>query len=130
MFRRSTIGQQLIAFLIPITFVWSWAACTLLCTEIVEHHTEQQHSVNLNPGENFLNSPDSDSCPMTAYTAVIDTRQTITTLALTPAYKNLLPERLNTFLPISIFPIDVRQNSPPTQSSDPPLFIQFGNFRI
>jgi hypothetical protein len=130
MFGRSIFSQRLVAFLIPFTFVWSWAVCSLLCTEITERHTQEELSAITQNGESYLDSFDPDSCPMTAGTAVIETRQTFTNPSLAIANNNSSSWGRSSFVSKSVYPVDVHQNSPPRSSSDPPLFLQFCTFRI
>jgi hypothetical protein len=130
MFRRRSISKGLIAFLIPLTFVWSWAACSLLCGEITELHEKQSSTLFGQAGENCLTAFDSDSCPMRTNAAIIEGRQTIVAPALNDQkiVSLQLPEFL--FRTAFIYPADAHQNSPPSVSSAPPLFVRHCNFRI
>ena len=130
MSRRVSIGKGLIAILLPLTFLWSWAACSSLCNEITERYEKQSSSIIAQSGENCLTAFDSDSCPMTANAAIIEGRQTIFSPAL--AIQHIVSAYSHEFLFVSasIYPADVHQNSPPSASSAPPLFVRHGNFRI
>lgn len=130
MFTRFVLSKKLIAFLIPITFVWGWAACSLLCGEIVERHEKQSILVIERNGENCLLDFDLDNCPMTANTAIIESRQKIIAPVLAFQNKVSLQSYEDLFIPISVYSAEVRQNSPPHIFVNPPLFLRHCTFRI
>lgn len=130
MFRRLSISKGLIAFLLPLTFAWSWAACLLVCSEITERHEKQSVSIIDQSGETCLMAVDLETCPMTATTAVIEARQTVADSGIDTEYIAASPANEFLFIPASIYPADVHQNSPPRAASDPPLFLRNCTFRI
>jgi hypothetical protein len=130
MFRRVSIGKGLIAFLLPLTFLWSWAACSLLCSEIAERNEKPLFSLVGQIGESCLIAFDSDSCPIIANAAVIEGRQTIVSPVLAIQDIASFQSHEFSFVPVSIYPADLNQNSPPRFSSDPPLFLRHCTFRI
>lgn len=127
MFRHSSINKQLLALILPITFLWSWAACTLLCSEITAHHEKQ--SIEQKAGS-CLVGIEIEGCPYTTNAAVIEARQIFASPLLTIANVTILPAREFLFIPVSIYPEDRKQNSPPNAANDPPLFLRHCTFRI
>lgn len=131
MFRISSIGKSILALLLPVTFIMSWAACESFCAEIAEQHHKNQTAASEThlDGENCLSLSDvSEGCQMTATAAVIEARQAVKLSALSavtmpvlrfrvphPAWSALLPE--------------IKQNSPPKIPSAP-LFVRLCTFRI
>lgn len=130
MFRRTFISHKLIAFLLPLTFVWSWAACSLLCSEIVARHEKQSAPFAEKRDGIYLAGVDTDDCPYTATTAVTEARQNsyAPVEEATDVISLSTPEF--TFISASVYPADINQNSPPPASSDPPLFLRHCAFRI
>lgn len=123
-------SRRLIALLLPLTFFWGWAACTLLCGEISEHIEEQRSSVNAQTGEKCLIAFDIDRCPVTKTGAVVEARQTFISHAL--AVRNIVSRAPHeAFVGRTyIYPAEINQHSPPRSSSDPPIFLKFCAFRI
>ncbi len=122
MFRHLFLSKHLLAFLLPLTFIWSWAACSQLCSEISERHEQESASIIGQNGENCLNAFDLDNCPMTANSVVIQARQTIISPSLAVQTAATFQSRELRFIPSAVYPADLNQNSPPSGSSDPPLF--------
>ncbi len=130
MFRRASTGKGLIAFLLTLTFVWSWAACSLLCSEITERHEKQSILAVEQKGESCLVGLDTEDCPYTATAAIIETRQFSVAPYLAAAKISIPASPKFSFAPTSMFPADTNQNSPPRADSDPPLFLKYHAFRI
>lgn len=130
-FRGFSLIRLLLTAILPLTLLWSWAACPALCDEIVEHHQQQTISLKEKPDENFILSFDSEGCPFTANAAIIEARQSnvLPVLTVSKAIKSAPHEFA--FVPAAIFAADVRQNSPPRASScSPPLYLTHRAFRI
>ncbi len=130
MFRRVSIGKNLIAFLLPLTFIWSWAACFVLCGELTAQHEKQSILSVEQTGENCLVGFDTESCPYTAVTVVIEARQTPAAPTLSTANVISLSSPKFSFVVTSIYSSDTHQNSPPRADFDPPLFLKHQAFRI
>jgi hypothetical protein len=129
-FGRSSKNIRLVAFLLPLTFVWNWAACSLLCSEIVERHHARIASFGEPAGEVQLNVFEMDDCPFTASAAVLETRQTVNAPA-TVVEKTSSPSRPEYLIvPAIVYKSDLNQNSPPRGSPGPPLFLRHHAFRI
>ena len=129
MFRRGFIGKDFFAFLLPLTFLWSWVACSLLCNEISERREKLATSIT-RQADDCLIALDLDSCPVTAGVALIGGRPTIVSPALVVQNIDSFQSPELQFFPVSIYPADLTQNSPPGFSSDPPLFLRHCAFRI
>lgn len=130
MFQRASAGKNLIALLLPLTFIWSWAACSVLCDEIAAHLEKQTISSTGPDDESRLGKTDTESCPFTANVTIIETRQTIIShLSTTANTVSFLPYQ---FLSAanSIYPADLNQNSPLRVSSRFPLFLKHRSLRI
>src|SRR3954471_17135329 len=119
MFGRSSKNIRLIAFLLPLSFVWSWAACSLLCSEIVERHHLQTVSDAESSDGNQLHALDLDGCPFTASTAVLESRQNVNAPAPLIANASAIIRRECLFILPSIHESDLNQNSPPRNSLGP-----------
>jgi|SRR6185369_4029901 len=129
MFRRSAAGKNFIAFLLPLAFIWSWAACSLLCSEIAEAGGNQAVLSIEQRGEKCLVGANTESCPFTANITVLETRP----IVISPAAiaKTVSPARHEyLFVPAAVYPADLNQNSPPRAASDLPLFLKNRAFRI
>ena len=130
MFRRANISKSFIAFLLPLTFVWSWAACSLLCSEITERLEKQSVLAVYQNSENCLDATFTDDCPYSATAAVIEARPHLTAPSLEIVNINSFSAPELTYIPVSVYRSDRHQNSPPRNSSDPPLFLKICTFRI
>jgi hypothetical protein len=130
-FNRISKSRGFLALLIPLTFVWSWAACTLLCGEITAHREEQSFSASAARGEKCLAAFDTEHCPVTkAGAAVVEARQTFFSHASPALDTAFRAPREFLSVRVDAYPADVNQNSPPRFSSDPPLFLRHCAFRI
>jgi len=130
MFRYFFKFKTLPAFLLSVSIIYGWAACTSLCDEIAEHHNQTnafaEKEVNT---ENCLNSTNKeDACPMTAIAFVLQERQTVEISASLVKISGGSATRKSTALWSALLP-ETKQNSPPEYSSIP-LFIQHRTFRI
>lgn len=130
MFWRTAFSHKLIAFLLPLTFIWSWAACSLLCSEITARHEKQSPVAAEQKGSPCLAGIDTDDCPYTATAAVTEARQNLNASVEETTVVISLSALKFTFISASVYPADINQNSPPPASSDPPLFLRHCTFRI
>ena len=131
MFRRPFTSRQLIALLLPLVLLWSWAACAALCSETVAIH--EQNSPNLSKKidsacDCLTENTEADSCSMTSETVVVSERQNDkvsqieASAAALSAFRAPFAERFAR-LP------EIGQNSPP-ETSSPPLLAFLCMFRI
>ena len=129
-FGRSSKNTRLIAILLPLTFVWSWAACSLACSELVERHHVQNETIDELEGEDRLNAFEMDGCPLTSSAAVLETRQTVNSPATVNERASTAFQPKYIFTQASVYKSDLNQNSPPASSLGPPLFLRHRAFRI
>lgn len=130
MFRRLSISKGLIALLLILTFIWSWAACSLICSELTERYEKQLVSIIDQSGETCLIAVDLETCPIRATTALIEARQPVVAHTVAIEHKADFPAHEFLFIPTSIYPADLNQNSPPRLKSEPPLFLRHCAFII
>jgi hypothetical protein len=130
MFRFSTIYQRLLALVLPIFFVWGWAACALLCVETTKDHNDSNATQIVGTAsENSLSRGHTiECCQMQNLGAVLrQERQVVTVSPFSASFPiSSLSVRLvrwSAQLP------EIRQNSPP-EISLTRLFERLCSFRI
>jgi hypothetical protein len=123
-------SKQLIALLLPFTFLWSWAACESSCAEITLHHQGVVSAAKISEKENCLSLTErEDGCTMTAVIALIQDRQTVEYSHTLESALPVLPYRAPKPAWAARLP-EIKQNSPPLKLSPPSLFIRLCTFRI
>lgn len=130
MFGNSSLSKYILALLLPLAFVLSWAACESVCAEITEQHDHQTViSEKYQHGENCLGLTDkTEGCKMTATVAVLQERQTVKASALAVAALPVLQFRAPNRAWSALLP-EIKQNSPPP-SLPTLLFVLLCTFRI
>lgn len=130
MFRIKSIGKKFLALLLPIIFIFNWAACESFCAEITEQHHNNQTTISEHhlEDENCNNVGNiSEGCKMTVNAAVIEARQTVKLSALSVISLPTLQHRVPSPVWSALLP-EIKQNSPPKLHT--PLFVRLCTFRI
>lgn len=129
MLRHSSIDKGLLALLLSVSFVWSWAVCTSWCDEITaQSHNGVNAPVEQNR-ENALNlTGQTDGCPLTATAAILQQRPAVqvsaTITAAVSAFLFGVPPSA-----WSVLPPQSKRNLPPELSLTP-LLAQLCALRI
>jgi hypothetical protein len=130
MFRYFVKFKTLPAFLLSVSILYGWAACTSLCEKVTEHHNHTNAFAEKKVyTENCLNPTDKeDGCPMTATVFVLQERQTVEFSASIVKLSSDSIIRQSVTSWSALLP-ETKQDSPPKYSSIP-LFIRHLTFRI
>ena len=130
MFRHSSIFKMLLAFLLPLAFIWSWAACLSVCEEITARHNDTNTTQTIKQNdENVCSITDkADDCEIMTTAAAVQERKSVKIVASPATVVPILSFRIPPPAWSALLP-EINQNSPPKFLSKP-LFIQFCAFRI
>jgi hypothetical protein len=130
MFRHPFTSRRLIALLLPLVFLWSWAACAALCSEVAVHHHDSLNPVKpiVSASDCLTQNTEADGCSMTGETVVVSERQNDKASQVAVDETSISAFRAPAVGFSARLP-EIRQNSPP-QSFSPPLLAFLCTFRI